>query len=67
MYRVYLSSERQIPFKMAAKHAEKLGMHYIETSSVTGINVDEVFITISSEILKHEMAEKSNSSPGITI
>lgn len=60
-----LSSEREIPFHVAAKRAQKLGMHYIEVSSITGINVDEVFLTLTAEILKLKMAEETEASQSL--
>ena len=47
-----MESERQVPKERGEELATKLKMLFFETSAKKDINIDEVFATLSRQVLK---------------
>lgn len=55
-----LEGERQVPYKTGRDFATKKGMEFIEVSSKSNANVDEVF-NIASELLREKYINRKTS------
>eukprot|EP01118_Nematostelium_gracile_P006188 TRINITY_DN1990_c0_g1_i2.p1 TRINITY_DN1990_c0_g1~~TRINITY_DN1990_c0_g1_i2.p1 ORF type:complete len:203 (+),score=51.51 TRINITY_DN1990_c0_g1_i2:96-704(+) len=58
-----LTKKRMVDNKEAVATAEKHHLKYVETSSKTGDNVDDVFATLAAEVLKVEVSKKPSPHP----
>ena len=47
-----LIDKRKVSFEEASKYAEQMGFEYIETSAKNNTNIDNVFISMSQNIIK---------------
>jgi Ras family len=56
---VDLVKEREVPEERAVRFAEENGMHLLETSALTVVNVHEAFFLIASQIKERISREES--------
>ncbi|TFF91874.1 MAG: GTP-binding protein [Promethearchaeota archaeon] len=52
-----LEEKREVEYQMAVQLADKLNLNYIETSALTGENVNQMFLNITHEIIESIKSE----------
>ena len=57
-----LESERQVPTEEGQALADKYGIPFLEGSAKTGLNIDELFMTLISNIMDKQIIDETKSA-----
>ena len=55
---------KQVPEETAQRFADKLGIHFLETSAKTATNVENAFLTMAKELIKSREKTATQTARG---